>query len=133
MSMQSALNTSATVTADNPKGQRAVETFRAQYNKAGLDDEAAQILNEHKGFAAYLAEGLRKFSSKGPVFPVYLECKVGGKSKDKLLSEMKSAGCDVSDYAKDIMSKDAWKPGEKQTVKFARVKWRSFSSIDPGI
>ena len=58
--------TSALVTADSPKGQRATETFRAQYNKAGLNDESAQILNEHPGFAVYLAEGIRRFSAKAP-------------------------------------------------------------------
>jgi hypothetical protein len=65
MSMKT-LNTSALVTADSPKGQRATETFRAQYNKAGLNDESAQILNEHPGFAVYLAEGIRRFSAKAP-------------------------------------------------------------------
>ena len=60
------LNTSALVTADSPKGQRATETFRAQYNKAGLDDESAQILNENPGFAVYLADGIRRFSAKAP-------------------------------------------------------------------
>jgi len=79
MSMQPALNTSATVTADSPKG---------------------------------------------PVFPLYLEIEVGGKSKDELIAEIKSGGCDVSSWAADIMFKPAWKPGEKQMVKFARVKVR---------
>ena len=65
MSMKT-LNTSALVTADSPKGQRATETFRAQYNKAELNDESAQILNEHPGFAVYLAEGIRRFSAKAP-------------------------------------------------------------------
>jgi hypothetical protein len=65
MSMKT-LNTSALVTADSPKGQRATETFRAQYNKAGLNDESAQILNEHPGFAVYLAEGIRRFGAKAP-------------------------------------------------------------------
>lgn len=55
-------------------------------------------------------------------FPVYLEIEVGGKTKDQLLSEMKAAGYEVSDWAKDIMSKPAWKPGKKQTVKFGRAK-----------
>lgn len=122
MSTQAALNTSATVTADSPKGQRAVETFRAQYNKAGLDDEGAQLLNEHAGFAAHLAAGIRQFSQKGPVFPIYLELDVGGKSKDELLAELSSAGMFVSDWAKDIMSEPEWKPGKKETVKFARAK-----------
>lgn len=66
MSMKTALNTSALVTADSPKGQRAAETFRAQYNKAGLDEDSAQILNEHAGFAAYLLTGIRRFSTKAP-------------------------------------------------------------------
>ena len=64
--MRRSLNTSALVTADSPKGQRATETFRAQYNKAGLDDDSAQILNEHPDFAVYLAEGIRRFSAKAP-------------------------------------------------------------------
>jgi hypothetical protein len=66
MSMKTALNTSALVTADSPKGQRATETFRAQYNKAGLEEDSAQILNEHPGFAAYLLTGIRRFSTKAP-------------------------------------------------------------------
>ncbi len=64
--MKKSLNTSALVTADSPKGQRATETFRAQYNRAGLDDDSAQRLNEHPGFAAYLAEGIRRFGAKAP-------------------------------------------------------------------
>jgi len=110
------------ITSRDPKGLQAVSIFEAAYNKAKLDDEGAQLLNEHAGFAAYLADGIRKFSSKGPVFPVFLECEVGGKSKDELLAELKAGGFFVSDWAKDIMSKDTWKPGEKETVKFARVK-----------
>ncbi len=66
MSMKKSLNTSALVTADSPKGQRATETFRAQYNKAGLDEDGAQRLNEHPGFAAYLLEGVRRFGAKAP-------------------------------------------------------------------
>lgn len=66
MSMKKTLNTPAPVTADSPKGQRATETFRAQYNKAGLDEDNAQILNEHAGFAAYLLTGIRRFSTKAP-------------------------------------------------------------------
>lgn len=64
--MKQTLNTSALVTADSPKGQRATETFRAQYNKAGLDEDSAQILNEHPGFAVYLLTGIRRFSTKAP-------------------------------------------------------------------
>ena len=64
--MKNSLNTSALVTADSPKGQRATETFRAQYNKAGLNEETAQILNEHPGFAAYLFAGIKRFSMKAP-------------------------------------------------------------------
>ncbi len=64
--MKTALNTSVLVTADSPKGQRATETFRAQYNKAGLDEDGGQRLNEHPGFAVYLADGIRRFSAKAP-------------------------------------------------------------------
>lgn len=64
--MKTALNTSARVAVDSPKGQRATETFRAQYHKAGLEEDSAQILNEHPGFAAYLLTGIRRFSTKAP-------------------------------------------------------------------
>ena len=64
--MKKTLNTSALVTADSPKGQRATETFRAQFNKAELNDESAQNLNEHPGFAEYLLKGVRRFSAKMP-------------------------------------------------------------------
>lgn len=66
MSMKTALNTSALVTADSPEGQRAAETFRAQYNKSGLNEDSAGILNEHPGFAAYLLTGIRRFSTNAP-------------------------------------------------------------------
>jgi len=66
MSMKQTLNTSALVTADSPKGQRATETFRGQYNKAELDEDSGQRLNEHPGFSVYLAEGIRRFSAKAP-------------------------------------------------------------------
>jgi hypothetical protein len=122
MATQPALKASATVTADSPKGQEAIANFRAQYNKAGLDGDEAQNLNEHPGWAAYLAAGIRKFSATGPVFSVFLEIEVGGKSKDQLIAEMVAAGHSVSDWAKDIMSKPTWSPGDKQTVKFVRVK-----------
>ncbi len=122
MPTQSALLTS--VTADSKKGRRFVELCRAQYNKAELDEEEAQNLNEHPAFAEYLAAGIRKFSAKGPVFPIYLELEVGGKSKDELLVELEAGGFFISDWAKDIMSKPAWKPGEKQMVKFGRATLR---------
>jgi hypothetical protein len=37
--------------------------FRAQYNKAGLDEDGAQRLNEHHGFSAYLLAGISRFTS----------------------------------------------------------------------
>lgn len=66
MSMKKTLNTSEKVTADSRKGHQAIAIFRAQYNKAGLTEESAQTLNEHPGFAKYLAEGIRRFSVKAP-------------------------------------------------------------------
>ena len=64
--MKKILNTSALVTADSPKGQRATKTFRAQFNKAGLDEDGAQKLNDDEGFAAYLLAGIRRFGAKAP-------------------------------------------------------------------
>lgn len=64
--MKKKLNTSALVTADSPKGQKATETFCAQYNKAELDEDSAQRLKEHAGFAAYLLAGIRRFGAKAP-------------------------------------------------------------------
>lgn len=55
-------------------------------------------------------------------FSVYLEIEVGGKSKDELLAEFQANGMLISDYAKDVMSKPAWKSGDKETVRFARAK-----------
>ncbi len=54
------------VNSDSSKGRRYVEISRAQYDKAELDEDAAQRLNEHPGFATYLAEGIRRFSAKAP-------------------------------------------------------------------
>ena len=114
----------ALLTSDSSKGRRYVEICRAQYDKAELQEEEAQVLNEHPGFAAYLAAGIRRFSQKGPVFPVWLEIEVGGKSKDELTTLNKGAERETSNYAADIMGKDAWKPGQVEVVKFARVKVR---------
>jgi hypothetical protein len=61
--------------------------------------------------------------TKSPA-PVYLELEVGGKSNDELLAELKSGGFYTSLWAKDIMSNPAFKLGERQTVKFARVTVR---------
>ncbi len=65
MPTQAALSTSTAmtlVTADHPKGQKAVEVFRAKYNQARLDDESAQRLNESPEFAAAIADAIAKFS-----------------------------------------------------------------------
>lgn len=115
------------VNADSKKGRRFIEICRAQYNKAELDGEGAQNLNEHPGWPAYLAAVIRQFSAKGPVFPVYLEIETGGKSKDELLTALKADGCEASTWAQDIMGK----PGKKQTVKFARVKVSDLGFTNP--
>jgi hypothetical protein len=100
--------------------------------EVALDKEGLQELLENGGrFQDYVLEGVRKFSTKGPVFPVYLDIEVGGKSKDQLLKELKSSGCNVSQWAEDIMSKPAWKPGEKERVKFARAKVRELGFDKP--
>jgi len=66
MSMKKTLNTSALVNADSPKGRISTKTFCDQYNKAELDEDSEQRLNEHPGFAAYLLAGIRRFGAKAP-------------------------------------------------------------------
>ena len=61
MPTPSALSTSS-INADHPKGLKAVQLFRDQYNKAGLDADGAQYLNENPEFPAALAEVIRRFS-----------------------------------------------------------------------
>ncbi|HVY54835.1 MAG TPA: hypothetical protein VHC46_03675 [Thermodesulfobacteriota bacterium] len=43
-----------------------MSTVGSAYDKANLDDDSAQRLNENAGFAAYLAQGIRRFSAKAP-------------------------------------------------------------------
>lgn len=57
---------STSVTTRDSKGRKAVENFEAAYNKARLDERAAQRLNESRAFAVYLAEGIRLFSHETP-------------------------------------------------------------------
>ena len=61
---------------------------------------------------------------KAKTFPVYREIEVGGKSKDELFTkfEVNNMVATRSDY--DIMSQDAWKPGKKEIIRFARVRVR---------
>lgn len=117
----------ATITSEQAKQfKRFIEDAADQALKEAAPDKDGlqQLFSRGGEFQAYVREGVRKFATKGPVFPVYLEIEVGGKSKDDLLTELKSNGHHVSDYAKDIMGKPGWKPGEHERVKFARVKVR---------
>jgi len=52
------------ITSDDPKGRQAVDLFRAAYNKAGLDSERAQRLNENEdgGFTDGLRELIERCS-----------------------------------------------------------------------
>lgn len=59
-------------------------------------------------------------------FPIFLACEVGGKPKDELLAEIEASGMFASNYAKDIMSKDAWKPGKRESMKFGKARVRDF-------
>ncbi len=52
----------STVTADHKKGQKAVELFRAAYNKANLVEDDAQYLNENPEFPAGLADLIKRCS-----------------------------------------------------------------------
>ena len=43
------MSTSTLITSRDPKGLHAVSLFEASYNKSGLNDARAQMLNEHGG------------------------------------------------------------------------------------
>lgn len=62
--MKKTLNTSVLVTADSPEGQKAAKMFDTQYNKAELDLESAQTLNEDPNFEDWLLGGIKRFSKK---------------------------------------------------------------------
>jgi len=62
MPTQHALSTSAAITADHKKGQKAVELFRAAYNKAGLVEDDAQFLNENPEFPQALLDAIKRLS-----------------------------------------------------------------------
>lgn len=50
-------------TSNDPKGRKATDTFRAQYDKAGLTEESAQRLNESKEFAQEIFALIQKHSA----------------------------------------------------------------------
>lgn len=85
-------------------------------------DSMQLLLGKGDLFRQDVLQSIRNHSTLGPVFPIYLDIEVGGKSKDELVAAIKSANIFVSDYSLDIMSKPAWRPGERERVKFARVK-----------
>src|SRR5438105_1457196 len=58
----SPLATSTTVTDRDPKGLHFMQKCGAVYNKAGLDEDRAQLLNEHPEFAKELANLIEKCS-----------------------------------------------------------------------
>ena len=54
----------ALITSKDPKGLHAVGLFEAAYNKAGLDENRAQCLNENGGeFQAAIREAIVRFST----------------------------------------------------------------------
>ncbi len=67
---------------------------------------------------------MTKLSTRGPVFPVYLELEVGGESRDEFMAEISDLRIYASDWAKDVVSKLVLNPSPKKRVKFARVKVR---------
>ena len=108
--------------------ENAVDKLRAAMRKHRSEISsgiAQQVLGvENLGMEMFTPFRKRAEAMRGPVFPVYLDIEVGGKSANELLAEIKSAGTYVSDWARDIMAKSAWKPGEREQVKFARAKVR---------
>ncbi len=60
----SPLATSTNVTSRDPKGLHYIQKCEAVYNKAGLDEDRAQLLNEHPDFAKELAHLIEKCSQQ---------------------------------------------------------------------
>lgn len=58
--------TKTLITSRDPKGQQATTVFEAAYNKAKLDGEGAQRLNESKTFAGALLDLITTHSAKQP-------------------------------------------------------------------
>lgn len=119
------------LTADSRKGRQATDLFRDAYNAVALDEDCGQYFNENPAVAPALRELIRQFSQKGPVFPVFLEIEVGGKSKDELVAEIEANGMFASEYSRNIMGKDAWKPGNKETVRFGKSSVRDLGFTKP--
>jgi len=61
------MTTQPLITSDHPKGRQATDLFRAVYNRAELDEERAQALNERGGdFQTYIMAGIKRFTAKAP-------------------------------------------------------------------
>jgi hypothetical protein len=57
------------ITSGSKKARKAIAVFCAQYDNAGLDNNAAQQLNESKSFATELLVLIKRHSVKQPEFP----------------------------------------------------------------
>lgn len=83
-------------------------------------DEVARVLQGIKEDPEYL---LRLFAGTTPTFDVWQTITIGGKSKDELIATITNSGMFVSDWARDIMSKDAFVTlPEPRTVRLARCR-----------
>jgi hypothetical protein len=72
-------------------------------------------------------EGLKRFLAGElvvkSIFPIWKTIIIGGVSKEELLKRLKQNGIYVSDWAKDIMRKSAFKTSaEPHEISFIRVK-----------
>lgn len=72
----------------------------------------------------FLQRGIEgRFETVVRNFPVWRTLVIGGKSKDELIGELASKGCDVSNWAKDIISKPQFTTlAKKKTIYLARAK-----------
>ena len=107
----------------------AAKFFRVM-SKTGVGLEHLMLpvnnMTARKNLAAYLQAGCPKVSApplESRTFPVWKTIRIGGKSQKQMLNEMKSNDFFVSDWAQDIMLKDAFTTLSEQTsVHLARVK-----------
>jgi len=115
----------------------AAKFFRVMEKTGVSSQELTLPVNDktaRDNLAMFLRAGCPSVSAPVSVHPkdflVYLQCEVGGKSKEELLTEFEACNMFVSDWAKDFMSKPAWKPGQMQTIKFARATVRDLGFTD---
>jgi len=113
-------------------GKKPKKEDKMKYGEATMGQFEA-VINKLGGM-----EGLKRFLSgelmvkaMENIFSVWKTLSIGGVSKDELAKRLKDGGHSVSDWAKDIMGKPAFKTSaEPHEISFVRLKVRDFGFIE---